>query len=335
MAEYARLTRLALSGMLGFALVRLGVAERARKSVLASSCVSCVSFHDPRPLLFERCVRWLRDGGFTFISEDRVIAISKGQADAAPGSVWISFDDGWRGNLNLLPVIERYGVPVTIFLTTEAVEAPGVFWWTCVYDYRSELPDPFCRSVLRIWDLLETERRAIIEPVLRRHRGEYARQALTIDEVQKLSRSPLVSFGSHTVGHPSLPRCDSVQLDDELRVSKKSIEEWTGSPVNVLAYPRNEFDGREKDALRRNGYELAVTVEERPYRPAEDDAYYVPRLVVGDDSFFSANVCKMVGVWRPYHRLQRQSSRHTLLAHMVAGAREVRADFTTARWGGA
>ena len=300
MADCTRLARLGLGGILGFSMVRLGVAERARKRVLASGCVSCVSFHDPRPPLFERCVQWLRDGGFTFISEDQVIAISKGQADAVSGAVWISLDDGWRGNLGLLPVIERYEVPVTIFLTTGAVEPPGVFWWTCVYDHRSELPHPLRSSVLRIWDLPETERREIVEPVLRRHQMEYARQALTIDEVQKLARSPLVSFGSHTVSHPCLPRCDSGQLEDELRVSKKSIEGWTDRPVKVLAYPRNEFDGREKDALLRNGYELAVTVEERAYCRAEDDAYYVPRLVVGDDSFFSANVCKMVGAWRPY-----------------------------------
>jgi len=300
MPDFTRLARLSLGGVLGFSLVRLGVAERARREVLASGCVSCVSFHGPRSPLFERCVQWLRDGGFTFISEDQVIAISKGQADAVSGAVWISLDDGWRGNLGLLPVIERYEVPVTIFLTTDAVERLGLFWWTCVYDHRSELPDPFRWAVLRIWDLPDAERRKVVEPVLRRHQGEYARQALTVDEVQTLARSPLVSFGSHTVSHPSLPRCDSSQLEEELRISKKSIEGWTGRPVRAFAYPRNEFDGREKDALLRNGYELAATVEERAYCPAEDDAYYVPRLVVGHDSFFSANVCKMVGAWKPY-----------------------------------
>jgi peptidoglycan/xylan/chitin deacetylase (PgdA/CDA1 family) len=300
MPDYARLARLSLGGILGFSFVRLGVTERARRGVLASRCVSCIYFHDPSPPLVERCVRWLRDGGFTFISEDQVIAISKGQADAAPGAVWISFDDGWRGNFGLLPVIERYRVPVTIFLATEAVELLGLFWWTCVYDHRSELPDPYRRSVLRIWDLPERERREIVEPVLRRHQGEYARQALTIDEVQTLARSPLVSFGSHSVGHPCLPRCDLSQLEDELRVSKKAIEGWTGRPVRVFAYPRSEFDGREKEALLRNGYDLAVTVEERAYCCTEDDAYHVPRLAVGNDSVFSANVCKMVGVWRPY-----------------------------------
>ena len=295
-----RVVRLGMGGVAGFSLVRLGVAERARRQVLTSGCVSCVSFHDPQPLFFERCIRWLRDSGFTFISEDQVIAISKGEAESAPGSVWISLDDGWRGNLRLMPVIERYAVPVTIFLTTGAIEPPGVFWWTCVYEHRSELPARFRRSVLRIWNIPEAERREIVEPVLHRYRGEHARQALTLEEVQSLARSPLVSFGSHTVGHPSLPQCDSEQLEEELRLSKDSIEEWTGRPVKTFAYPRNQFDGREKDSLIRNGYELAVTVEERAYCRTQDDAYYVPRLVVGEDSFFSANICKMVGAWRPY-----------------------------------
>jgi peptidoglycan/xylan/chitin deacetylase (PgdA/CDA1 family) len=162
------------------------------------------------------------------------------------------------------------------------------------------LPNPLRRRVLRIWEISETERRELVEPLVRAHAGEYARQALTIDEVHLLARTRLVSFGSHTVRHPSLTQCDVGQLEEELRGSKDSIESWTGRPVNSLAYPRNHFDGRERDALALGGYELAVTVEERVYRPGLDDAYYVPRLVVGEDSFFSANVCKMVAAWKPY-----------------------------------
>lgn len=47
------------------------------------------------------------------------------------------------------------------------------------------------------------------------------------------------------------------------------------------------------------GYELAATIEERAYRLGVDDSYFVPRLVVGEDSFFPATICKMVGAWRP------------------------------------
>jgi peptidoglycan/xylan/chitin deacetylase (PgdA/CDA1 family) len=251
-------------------------------------------------LLFERCLRWLRNAGFTFISADELVAIRRGRADPAPGAVWISIDDGWRGNLSLLALIERYRVPVTIFLTTEAVDPLGVFWWTCVRDHRQELPKAFRSRVMRVWDLPETLRRELVEPLLRRHAGEYSRQALTAEEVRTLARMPLVSFGSHTVRHPRLPRCDAGQLDEEFRTSKRQIEDWTRRPVRILAYPRSEFDGREEEALVRNGYEMAVTVEERVYRPGADNPYYVPRIVVGEDSVFSANVCKMVGAWRPY-----------------------------------
>ena len=298
--EFTQTARIASGAVLGWSLVRLGIAESARKDVLAAQGVSCISFHDPSPLLFERCIRWLLGNGFSFISEDDIIAIAEGRTRPGAGAAWVSLDDGWRGNLDLLPVIERYRVPVTIFLATDAVENLGLFWWTCVYDHRAELPDPLRRSVLRIWGIPETERRELVEPLVRGHVGEYTRQALTIDEVQSLAESGLVSFGSHTVRHPSLPQCDAGQLEEELRDSKDSIEAWTGRPVKSLAYPRNQFDGRERTVLVRCGYELAATVEERAYRPGLDDAYFVPRLAVGEDSFFSANICKMVGAWRPY-----------------------------------
>jgi peptidoglycan/xylan/chitin deacetylase (PgdA/CDA1 family) len=216
------------------------------------------------------------------------------------GAVWISLDDGWRGNLDLVPVIDRHHVPVTIFLATEAVDPLGLFWWTCLYEHRRELPPPFRRRPKLLWSLPEWQRAKLAEPIVSRHIAQYERQALSIDDVQTLSRNPLVSFGSHTVHHPSLPNCDATQLDAELAVSKRQIEDWTDSPVGLFAYPGGRFDGREEDVLVRNGYELAVTTTGRVYRPGVDSSYFVPRLELGDGSYPSADACKMVGAWIPY-----------------------------------
>lgn len=285
---------------MGWSLVRLGVAERARQRSLEAHGVSCVSFHDPDPVLFERCVRWLLGNGFVLVSEKDVIDAARRGVSPPRGAVWLSLDDGWRGNMRLLPVIERYRVPITIFLVTDAVERSGVFWWTCVYGHRSELPGPFRHRVLTLWDVPEAERRLLVEPVLERHARECPRQALTVDEVRRLGRSPFVAFGSHTVHHPALPRCDETQRKEELVDSRLAIESWTGARVASLAYPKNLFDGIAGDELADSGYELAVTVEERIYRPDRDEPYRVPRFVVGEDSYFSANICKMVGAWGPY-----------------------------------
>jgi poly-beta-1,6-N-acetyl-D-glucosamine N-deacetylase len=295
--------RRAAVGLIGWSLVRAGVAERTRRDVMASRGVSCVSFHDPDPELLGRCIRWLLAHGYHFVSEADVVDFSRAGRAPGPGCVWLSLDDGWRSNLRLMPVFEQYGVPVTIFLATEAVGQTGVFWWTCVYDHRSELPGALRRHPLGIWDIPEGRRRAIVEPLVKRHLGEYERQALTVEEVHDLARHPLVSFGSHTVRHPSLPACDPAQLEEELRASRATIESWTQDRVWSFAYPKDRSDPRQREAVARAGYALAVTVGERVYNPGSDDAFFVPRLVVGEDSAFSANICKMVGAWRRYIRM--------------------------------
>jgi poly-beta-1,6-N-acetyl-D-glucosamine N-deacetylase len=300
MAGLRRECSLALVGLVGCLLQKLGAVERARQRILGGGCVACIAFHDPKPPVFERCVIWLRDAGFTFISADDLIAIARNGSTPPRGSVWISLDDGWRGNLDLVPVIDRYRVPVTIFLATEAVGPLGLFWWTCIYDHRSELPPPFRSRPRLLWSLPEGQRKKLTEPVVSRHNAQYERQALSIEDVRALSRNQLISFGSHTVHHPSLPNCDATQLDEELAVSKRQIEGWTDRPVGLFAYPGGRCDGREEDALARNGYELAVTTTGRVYRPGADSAYFVPRLEVGDGSRPSADACKMVGAWIPY-----------------------------------
>ena len=42
----------------------------------------------------------------------------------------VTFDDGYADVLeNGVPILQRLGVPATMFITTRAVSDPGVFWW--------------------------------------------------------------------------------------------------------------------------------------------------------------------------------------------------------------
>src|SRR3712207_6612027 len=45
-------------------------------------------------------------------------------------SVVVTFDDGYADNLyNAKPLLERYGIPATVFLTTGYIGAEHGFWW--------------------------------------------------------------------------------------------------------------------------------------------------------------------------------------------------------------
>lgn len=41
---------------------------------------------------------------------------------------YLSFDDGWQSNLNLIPIIDKYQAPITIFVSIDPLFS-GNFWW--------------------------------------------------------------------------------------------------------------------------------------------------------------------------------------------------------------
>ncbi len=273
---------------------------------MSEETILCISFHDPPPLQFEECIGWLSSAGFSFISQDQMLEVARSGQWISAGSVWVTLDDGWQGNLRLLPVIERHRVPVTIFAVTSSCETSGVFWWTVAREYRRLLPQPFRDNPERLWHVPETERQQIVAPLLRTARATHAREALSPSEINRLSGNPLVTFGSHTMAHPRLACCDDEQLESELRISRQRIEEWTEAPVRVFAYPRGLFGAREAEAASRAGYEVAVTTTGRRYRPGRDSPFAVPRVELGDDSNPMANIAKMVGLWKPLTGWARQ-----------------------------
>jgi peptidoglycan/xylan/chitin deacetylase (PgdA/CDA1 family) len=106
-----------------------------------------------------------------------------------------------------------------------------------------------------------------------------------------------VELGSHTRTHRRLPDLDDRDLADELCGSKKALEDQTGRPVTMLAYPDGHHDGRVRAAAAHAGYRAAFTFLNGRAEPAHD-RYQLPRLTMG-----------------PRHRTLR------LLAHLLRPAR--------------
>jgi peptidoglycan/xylan/chitin deacetylase (PgdA/CDA1 family) len=85
-----------------------------------------------------------------------------------------------------------------------------------------------------------------------------AGRLLTRDEAAELSARGM-ELGSHAMTHSDLRTLDDAALDAELTESKAAIEEITGKPCRVIAYPFGLHDERVESAAMRAGYELALS----------------------------------------------------------------------------
>jgi peptidoglycan/xylan/chitin deacetylase (PgdA/CDA1 family) len=70
------------------------------------------------PEAFERQMQWLKGSGCNIISLDELTRY-RAAGQIPPGTVAITFDDGYEDNCtNAFPVLQRYRIPATIFVTT-------------------------------------------------------------------------------------------------------------------------------------------------------------------------------------------------------------------------
>ncbi len=278
-----------------------GRVRLARKKAFAAGVVSAIYFHKPNRRLALQCLNWLTRMGYKFVSADDVLAMLKHGRALPRGSVWLSFDDGWRDLLTtVLPVIRQRRIPVTLFIPSGIVEGDGRYPW---------LHDPAHPGYSLRHRLPKNGRR----------------EAITVAELREIARYPEVTIGSHTVSHPRTTCCDEKRLRHEIGECKRQLQSWIGKEVKFFAYPEGRSDGRETPLLIEFGYEMAVTTESGLIARGLDP-YRLPRFSVGDDVSFPQAICSMVGVWRPVVDRLADACRRALSAparrHQNAAARK-------------
>lgn len=221
--------------------------------------------------------------------------------------VVLTFDDGYRDNLLVAkPLLERYEIPATVFVTTGYVDSGRDFWWDelgeiCLAEEGLPEKGEIEANDLRLqwhaesrtelsWSLRDQllhlsheDRLQLLEKLydlsgLPRPRD---RKVLSANEVLDLSAGSLIDIGAHTVTHPSLPALARESQLSEMQASRKHLQSLLGQSVESFAYPYGDFAPETIDCARQSGFDCAVTVAADPVR-AGADALALPRLYVRD-----------------------------------------------------
>jgi len=220
-----------------------------------------------------------------------VVTIDNLRSKSARPRVAVTFDDGYADNLhNALPVAERLGIPITVFVTSRSIGRPEGFWWDRLTDVLAgreevDVKMSVANAPLRIQlqgrdagqralEVLHRRLRPLPVPHIERVMGELASEfgieaarpsparSLEQDELLQLASSPLVAIGAHTTEHVFL-RCQP--FTEQFRTitqSKTDLEGMLGQPVVHFAYPFggvDSFDKRSMEVVRRAGFRSACT----------------------------------------------------------------------------
>jgi peptidoglycan/xylan/chitin deacetylase (PgdA/CDA1 family) len=213
------------------------MTDRFEPLVLCYHAVSDTWEHllSVRPRAFERQLKLMRVRGYAAASAAGVLS-GRGRL------FHVTFDDALRSVSNALPILDRLGVPATVFACTAFAENG------------------------RVLDVAELADEASAHP------NELA--TMGWDELAGLAERG-VEIGSHTKTHAHLRALSDLELRAELGESRERLEDVLGRRCRFLAFPYGEHDERVRAAARASGYDAAFAL---PGRSLPWDAFALPRI---------------------------------------------------------
>jgi peptidoglycan/xylan/chitin deacetylase (PgdA/CDA1 family) len=256
----------------------LGSVPRSWRSARMRIVVLCYhsihptnAFASATPRQFEEQIRWLREH-CDVIPLRAALDRARGRDIPSKPTVALTFDDGYDDNFaNALPVLTRYGITASFYVTTGFVDQ-----------------DP---------DVMDRMRRLRGMPV----------RALSWNQLAEIRKAGM-EIGSHSITHSNLAELEPEALHVELRDSKRILEDHLGEEIDSVAYPfgipGRHVTGRTIEEARDAGYRTGTAILYRDLR-RHDDALNIPRIAVKNNTIrlLKAKVAgslDVIGRWQEY-----------------------------------
>jgi peptidoglycan/xylan/chitin deacetylase (PgdA/CDA1 family) len=322
------------------------IAQRITRNRLRILCYHGFSISDEHELApyvfmrtetFARRMRILRKRGLTVISLDE--AIERLRAGAIiNGETVITFDDGWASDLLVMPILESYGFPACIYITTEhlsaGTEAFNVALAQMVHRSRKDsislrnlhphidgdygiARDPAAATAAllaatgKVGSLQECQR--LLRPLAEALGLDYETfiaggrfQFLTEEQITALALKG-VSIQLHTHTH-HLPSGNFDDMADEIRKNRTAIANLTGTEPVHFCYPSGEYSARHPEWLARLGVVSATTCDSG-FNNTGDTLLLLKRYLDSEDTSDIEFEAEITGVRELLRRM-----RSTLLA---------------------
>lgn len=177
------------------------------------------------PACFENHLQFLKKNYDVLPLSELSIRLTTGKLEGNEATV--TFDDGYRDNLtNALPLLEKYNIPATIFITTNQLGKKASFEWDMKYT--------------------ENDRATF----------------LTKEEIKMLSSHRLIEIGTHTDKHSRLSNLTEIEQKEDILNGKMVLEKIIGRRIAAFAYPFGgiyDFNNLSKMIVKELGFSFAYS----------------------------------------------------------------------------
>ena len=235
--------------------------------------------------LFEEQIR-LMSRFFNVLPLDEALNRLK-QKTLPPKSLCITFDDGYRDNVELaLPILQKYNVTASFFIATGFLHGRAMFNDRLIEYVRNfegavldlsdySLGHYHLDSLKHKYDAIHTilaklkhlpfcDRGYIVEQLCGPLTTVEQKLMMRPHHVRKL-RDANMEIGAHTVNHPILSCMPLSQAKEEIIASKQDVEQILGHKIKYFAYPNGkpgqDFTTEHEVWVKKCGFTAALSTQ--------------------------------------------------------------------------
>ena len=115
------------------------------------------------------------------------------------------------------------------------------------------------------------------------------------EQLREMVANPLVTIAAHSVTHPDdLRKLPDDKLEMEVVESKRILEKQLGIPMRYFTYPAGKYDRRVADAVKRAGYQAALTMNDADERFAGES-----ESLLAIERFGQSNLARAIASFEP------------------------------------
>lgn len=191
----------------------------------------------------------------------------------------ISVDDGWLSTYRFIyPVMKKYNVPFTVFVSPHVMETGMNFWYyTLRYCNEEDIKQILIKRNIFSDDIMKfpaelalkeigiDEVYDVLDEYLKAHPEiMIPRGFMNTYEVLELHNSGLVEVGAHTMLHPILKLEEGERSRAEIVQSVEKLSELLNCQVSSFAYPNGienvDYGERDMNFAKTVGIDMAFSV---------------------------------------------------------------------------
>tara|TARA_Y100000310_G_C20631152_1_gene788717 strand:+ start:459 stop:1352 length:894 start_codon:yes stop_codon:yes gene_type:complete len=225
------------------------------------------------------------------------------------GSVAVTFDDAFKNVRDLaLPILKKYNIPATFFITTGFVNTNNIFWVDTLehaINFSSNDTIFFNTKIYKIsTDNQKIKFMQIVKSELKKSKPKYRDwiiehitnqtgwsdenlsknyEMLNWEDVRALDDLPNYEVGGHSVNHEILSYLDEETLDFEIKKCIKDLEDKLDRNITSFSYPegqREHYNDSVISVLKKNGIDICPSAISG-YVEEDDNNFNLKRIMVG------------------------------------------------------